>query len=258
MPAWIGFPVTLLFALTYSAFGLEPGREDVACSGTRYALIMDSHAALGMFGITLQGWLHSLKRAEVDTHVFSGATTASFFKSPPDDSTCVYEDRTCDNSPPKRHECAVGKIPSLPSLLRTNTKYVRQIVIVGLGTNQTQWKETEVLEPTTRLAREILETGSRCIWIGPPNMPVCSKEVIDRTYSFIDRSLKAAAEQVPGARPCELIDSRPISKYPNGIGDGIHYVFENYPQADKERGNLAAVSWANGVIEGLKSSLARP
>jgi hypothetical protein len=95
-----------------------------------------------------------------------------------------------------------------------------------------------------------LGKNDRCIWVGPPTMRKFNGTPLDSAYAMIEEAIELASKE-SGNAPCELIRSRPLSKYPAGKSglDGIHY---GYPGGGNRDGRPAAEAWARGVIPQLK------
>lgn len=241
-----------IFFLLSLSLGAPAAAAD-ACSGSRTLLITDSHGVFGEFGPTLQGWLQSRPRSEVDTYAFGGSAPMSFFVGAT--SKCAYVDHACDGSPPKPRSCATIQAPVLSTILPIPAGIDGQTVVVALGTNQLLDKPDYVVSVITKMASEILASKSTCAWVGPPKMRRFSEDLVDRYYALLAQALDAAAKQAPDSIPCALIDSRPLTDYPAGIGDGVHYSFTGASPADRSRGDAAARAWADGVIQELKRIL---
>jgi hypothetical protein len=240
-------------ALSISAFANE-SLPAPTCGGTRVLMITDSHGVFGQFGPTLQGWLQQQPRVEVDTYAFGALAPVSFLTGAT--SKCAYVDHACSNVAPKPRSCATLQAPLLSTLLPLPPgAFDRKLAIVVLGTNQILDKPEDVVSSTAKMASMILASGTECAWVGPPRMRRFPEDGVDRTYALLTQALDAAAAANPRATPCRFIDSRRLSDYPAGMGDGVHYDFPNASPEDRARGDAIARGWATGVIERIRDLL---
>ncbi len=182
--------------------------------------IGDSHS-VGSFGIQEDALLRRIAG-------FSVATYASCGSSPLDwltDSVthCGFFFKDTDNKEQRGWD---AKTPLLADLLKTHQP---RYTVVELGANM-YGRPTEWLEKTSRdMAMSIVNSGSKCIWIGPPNARIQPEPELSRVFD----ALRASVGQY-----CLLFDSRKHTSYPASGGDGIHF------NSLGESGQKIAENWA--------------
>ncbi|HEY0301515.1 MAG TPA: hypothetical protein VGC36_09295, partial [Rhizomicrobium sp.] len=119
-----------------------------------------------------------------------------------------------------------GRVPY--AALRSYVGRIRpRVTIVSLGSNMLTTRAGAFrgyygtyMDLVGRLAGDIADGGSRCIWIGPPQPAVKTKPIADyeRFVADVGKAARAAG--------CAYIDSNPLSdrKYVlRGDPEGIHY-----------------------------------
>lgn len=111
-----------------------------------------------------------------------------------------------------------------------------ELVIVQLGGNMLPLERAKNRESIRNLIRVIHSIPSQCAWIGPSN----GKRDQERFKAFYED-----LRQVTREENCALIDSRDLTSYPEGQGDGIHFQYLGALGGD------LAERWACGVIERL-------
>jgi len=182
--------------------------------------IGDSHS-VGSFGIQEDALLRRIAG-------FSVATYASCGSSPLDwltDSVthCGFFFKDTDNKEQRGWD---AKTPLLVDLLKTHQP---RYTVVELGANM-YGRPTEWLEKTSRdMAMAIVNSGSKCIWIGPPNARIQPEPELSRVFDALRASVGSY---------CLLFDSRKHTSYPASGGDGIHF------NSLGESGQMIAENWA--------------
>jgi hypothetical protein len=122
--------------------------------------------------------------------------------------------------------------------------YEREVVIVSQGTNVPGTPDVYT-EWSAKLVKAIRPGGRRvCVWVAPPKMRDRTPRYSDRIFASIEEGLRSAARD---GSPCQLIDSRRYSDYPETGGDGVHYTFS-------AAGIAATTKWSEGVISELKAA----
>ncbi|MGZ3709079.1 MAG: hypothetical protein ACXWPM_09955, partial [Bdellovibrionota bacterium] len=129
--------------------------------------------------------------------------------------------------------------PLLRSLLEATRP---SITIIALGSNLYSGPKEWVSATVKKMVNEIRRTGSRCVWIGPPQMRAHSGQVAENLVAVLREA----------AKDCSFIDSLPLTRYPAAGGDGVHY------DSLGPSGEKLAAAWANAVLVQLKSLIDIP
>ena len=66
------------------------------------------------------------------------------------------------------------------------------------------------------MLKEIRSSGSRCVWVGPPD---AARKPFASNLTQGVREVRQLVEN----NNCVFIDSTKVTKYPGGRNDGIHY-----------------------------------
>jgi hypothetical protein len=187
-------------------------------------LLTDSHG-VGAFGYEMEDALRRIPNAQVDTYAIGGATPDSFFDG--FQSSCTYVAHTDNQTRPGPRACGHAPTPRVSEVLHG------QIAVIELGTNlmwnldaPDAWGQAE--RSLRRMAEYAQAHSSLCLWVGPPDMRIITRENQAKLYELLARM------------PCELIDSREYSKYPDVGGDGCHY-------GGDEPMNRLGAQWGRGV-----------
>jgi hypothetical protein len=212
-------------------------------------VIGDSHL-LGAFGSEIRGFLRSQPQLSFDFVSSGGAAPLQFlngiYKTP-----CGFEDHSRLPQEPV-FECPNTLFtPKLSSLLHAPAQ-PGDTVVIALGANYSTKPEDRTLQlkSTQELVETALRAGYACLWIGPPNMPRFGEEGLKARYDLIQSAI--------GSK-CTLIDSRPLSHYPETLDpvtekpDGIHYDYPA-PWWKFARGTEAARVWGKAVVAELQAA----
>jgi hypothetical protein len=244
--------VALSSVLAAAAFTIAapPASAEVRrpCGKTRILFLSDSHA-LGHFGEVVERWLTARPGAEVHTYAMGGSSPQWWFKGNIAEHGHVFH--SCDGPPrPRKNLKHVrSATPLITELMSVPVgTYEREVVIVAQGTN-VPGTPSIYKEWSARLVKAIQPSRQRvCVWVAPPKMRDRSARYSDQIFAAIQEGLQSAAGD--GA-PCQLIDSRKYSEYPETGGDGVHYTFS-------AAGITATTKWAQGIITELKPVLPDP
>ncbi len=183
--------------------------------------IGDSHS-YGPFGSVIDQTLReqSEKVVSISSCGASASTwleRANNFKS----TNCGYWKKTDSQ---KEIRTLSHQLNSLKSEL---SSALPQITVISLGTNMLgdiNDFENE-LKSVEKLILQVNESGSRCIWIGPPDL---TKQPLTQNLNSFNEKLKNFVE----SKKCNYIDSSKLTSYQFTKSDGIHYP----PKASKEWG----------------------
>lgn len=234
--------------------------ETTYTTKTRIVLITDSHG-IGQFGVTLASWLRARSNTYYEFFASGGSAPLQWrngiFKS-----TCANSARSSDPDPLKK-QCKTLMTPKLSDLLTRigspGASDPAPVAVIALGTNMSPWltRVSDEIRWAMQLLGDVRKKKARCIWVGPPQMSRFTDIELDTRYSMIESAIAREAK-ASGGTPCELIDSRKISRYPKSIEDaskkpdGIHF---DIPGVAYPEGLQAATDWANALILDLESKL---
>lgn len=136
--------------------------------------------------------------------------------------------RTCNTSGHCARDSRPGEDPASVTYgpLKTYLEAVKpRVTVLSLGTNFLSAREFSAatpfyLERATALLRTVKKSGSRCIWIGPPQAALKTRS--EAEYGVFVAGLKKTVE----SSGCAFIDSAPLSdrRYVMaGDPEGTHY-----------------------------------
>jgi hypothetical protein len=238
----------LLFALVFlQGFAAFAAPSDIVYIG-------DSHSA-GCFGTTLDSAFRKMqdpiseKPLSVRTLAVCHSSTESWLPGGKNETTCGQldcqpTDRSSDCRPYfKAGDKVVHHFENLDSLLQKSGPPPRpKVTVVELGTNillgisKDRNATAKAMDKVKMLIGEIGKTGSRCIWIGPPQAD--SQIFTIKNYNEFTTQLKKTVE----SQNCKFIDSGDKTDRANlsASGGWIHYACPS------------ATLWANKVIEEIK------
>jgi len=195
-------------------------------------LFIGDSEGLGYFGAQLYRAMANERdpRSRKALRVWSFWTCGSDAQSWLSGATSFCGFRTCNSA----GECARDHGPDdrpgrvrYASVRQYLAKVQPRVTVLALGVNMLSLRDGAFrrsyggyLESVSALAREIRDTGSRCIWIGPPQVALKTKSAED--YARFSTDLGAAARRAG----CAYVDSNPLSdrRYvaPRD-SEGIHY-----------------------------------
>ena len=182
--------------------------------------IGDSHS-VGSFGIQEDALLRRMEGFRVASYATCGSSPESWLTGMRTSCGYVFKDTSG-----KERRGWDAETPLIADLLRTHQP---RYTVVQLGANMyggtAQWMEKTSYD----LAMAIVNSGSKCIWVGPPKARIQSDVGVSRVYN----TLKASVGQY-----CLLFDSRNFTHYPANGGDGIHFNTLGEP------GQKIAENWA--------------
>ena len=182
--------------------------------------IGDSHS-VGSFGIQEDALLRRIAGFSVATYASCGSSPLDWFSGT--QTSCGFFFKGTDNKEERGWE---ANTPLLADLLKTHQP---RYTVVELGANM-YGRPTDWLEKTSRdMAMAIVNSGSKCIWIGPPQARIQPEPGLSRVFDALRASVGPY---------CLLFDSRDFTRYPASGGDGIHF------NSLGEPGQKMAESWA--------------
>ena len=182
--------------------------------------IGDSHS-VGSFGIQQDALLRGVKGFRVATYAVCGTSPQSWFIG--EKSPCGYFLKDTEGRERRGFEL---NTPLLNNLLR---QYQPRYTVVELGANMYGWPVEWVEKVSNEMAMAIVNSGSKCIWIGPPRARIQPEPGLGRIFDALHRSVEPY---------CLLFDSRAATAYPAYGGDGIHF------NTLGESGQHIAENWA--------------
>lgn len=206
--------------LALAAFSVSPSLAGELKAPPLILFIGDSHS-VGSFGIQEDALLRRVKGFRVATYAICGSSPQSWFSG--EQTNCGYFIKDTDG---KEQRDWTRKTPLLANLLAVHQP---SYTIVELGANM-YGRPLEWVEKTSHeMAMAIVNSGSKCIWIGPPQARIQPEPELERVFD----ALRAGV--VPY---CLLFDSRNYTSYPATGGDGIHF------NSLGEAGQHMAENWA--------------
>lgn len=182
--------------------------------------IGDSHS-VELFGMQQDYLLRKIKGFRVATYSICGSTPLSWMLG--EQQNCGYFFRDTDGKEQRGWEIAA---PTLPGLIAT---YQPSYTVVELGANMYGHPPGWIEKTAHEMAMAIVNSGSKCIWIGPPQARNQPEPELGRVF---------AALQAGVGQYCLLFDSRTATSYPASGGDGIHFGSLDGP------GQQIAINWA--------------
>lgn len=126
-------------------------------------------------------------------------------------------------------------------------KYHPNIIIVELGTNFI-WNpiDADAINATKKLMRIIeAKTPGNCFWVGPPALGNVDVRFVSR-FQEVRNMLPELMREYP---KCVYIDSTQVTRFPNNIGDHIH--FDSWSPEGVE----VARNWAQEVMKVINRSI---
>jgi hypothetical protein len=190
----------------------------------------DSHT-VGSFGHELDRLLRT-ENAEVATYGSCGSSPEWWSTGHP--TNCGYFDHVLGA---RSRQLPGGLTPLLDDLL---SRLKPETTVIELGANQVGNAPASVRADAAAMMKKVRDSGSKCIWVGPPKGRKFDPVKFAETYT----ALQAAARD----EGCSFIDSRPWLEYPATGGDGIHY------DSLGPSGSAMARGWAHRAFEAIRNS----
>jgi len=182
--------------------------------------IGDSHA-VGSFGIQQDALLRGIGKFRVATYAICGSSPQSWMQG--EKTQCGYFFRDADGREQRGWE---AETPLIANLLATHQP---SYTVVELGANMYGYPSEWVEKTAHEMAMAIVNSGSKCIWIGPPQARIQPEPELSRVFE----AMRAGVGQY-----CLFFDSRKFTIYPDAGGDGIHF------NTLGEAGQRIAENWA--------------
>lgn len=201
-PVFCRFCVALCVAVLPAADALGVENKGVS---PLILFIGDSHA-VESFGMQEDTVLRSVRGFRVTTYAVCGSSAMSWLVG--GRTSCGYFFRDTDGGEQRGWDADTPLLSNL--LLMHRPAYT----VVELGANMYGHPADWVEKTSHDMAMKIVSSGSKCIWIGPPQARNQPEPGLGKVYD----ALRAAV--VPY---CLLFDSRNHTAYPAVGGDGIHF-----------------------------------
>ena len=215
MKLLIIFKITLLF-LSLNHVVYATGKNE-----TKILFFGDSHS-VGPFGKNLDQMLRENKEHKVRTFASCGAIARWFVTG--QRTKCGYYFVEENGATSKGTKGPTKKI--IPVI----ENWKPEFVIVELSGNYSGYSDRFSIDDMKRMAKYIVESGAKCIWVGAPDARNRSR--LPRLYDLLEKSILPY---------CHLVEGRRYTTYPSSGGDGIHYY--------GTEGRREAQNWARGVYE---------
>jgi hypothetical protein len=241
-------PILFYLVISGSAFAHESYQKEIIYIG-------DSHS-LGAFGAVYTSWFRSSEQTRFH-FIASGGSAPLQWTNGLFVTSCGYEDYSELPLAPVRKCDEKFLTPKLETLYKSELGSDK-LTIIALGTNFGPTPEDYKFQvkSVVNLLKTVYNQQSECLWIGPPDMKRYSVSVADLKYQIIQEGILEASKTY-GKIPCQLIDSRLYSRYPEtqpgSKPDGIHY---DYPASWYRfpEGIGAAKAWGASVLNEIINS----
>jgi hypothetical protein len=241
-----------------------------APAGDRFVVITDSHG-VGRFGVGIASWRRSRGSTEFELFASGGAAPMQWW-SGKYVTPVGFRDRSSEPAPLLPVKAERLLTPTLATLwkeLGRGSAADRRVTVIVQGTNipssrvlgqmaektgmsvaSLRAKEVAYAE---RLVREALAESDACVWVGPP------ETTRSPDWTAFENAHKVAivrdaleSHRTKHGKTCAFVDSRSLSSYPNGHGDGIHY---HLLMSSDRVARQAAETWAEGVSARIEAAL---
>jgi hypothetical protein len=202
----------LILFIPLHGFGAEPPPVIL--------FIGDSHS-VGSFGMQEDALLRGKKGFQVATYAVCGSSPQSWFDGFKTECGYFFKDTAG-----REQRGFTIETPQLANLL---SMHQPRYTVVELGANMyggpVEWVENTANE----MAMAIVNSGSKCIWIGPPQARIEPEPGLGQLFDALNRAVGPY---------CLFFDSRKFTSYPATGGDGIHF------NSLGEPGQHIAENWA--------------
>jgi len=199
--------------------------------------IGDSHS-VGTFGKTLDTLFRSNPNRKMMTVASCGVSPNAFLQGL--STKCGFLSLDLNWNETKKTKSKTPLMDDLSELVKPD------LTVVALGANLINWATSKPefsARQTRELAQKISASGSKCLWVGPPNG---RNKPIDKLTTLYEMLMRETKDY------CMFFDSRPeslsfldfeeLSKKANKSGDGVHY--DSLGQV----GRTAMRKWAREVF----------
>jgi hypothetical protein len=198
----------------------DAASEELGSTTPVILFVGDSHS-VGSFGIQQDALLRRVKGFRVATYAICGSSPHNWFEG--GRTSCGFYFRDTEGREQRGWEMDV---PLFKNLIAVHQP---RYTVVELGANMYGRPSEWVEKTANEMAMAIVNSGSKCIWIGPPQARIQPEPDLGRIFN----SLRAGVGQY-----CLLFDSRNATTYPVTGGDGIHF------NTLGEAGQHMAENWA--------------
>ncbi len=195
--------------------------------------IGDSHS-VGSFGMQQDAVLRGVQGFSVATYAVCGSSPHNWLEG--GRTNCGYFFKDTEGREQRGWEVSN---PQLPRLLR---EHQPRYTVVELGANMYGRPHDWIEKTAHDMAMAIVSSGSKCIWIGPPNARIQPEPELGHVFDALKKGV---------GQYCLLYDSRAVTRYPATGGDGIHY------NSLGESGARIAESWALSAFYAFNPLLKR-
>lgn len=207
--------------MTFFFFALLSGVSHAEAINAPVILYIGDSHSVGSFGIQEDALLRRVQGFRVATYAICGSYPQSWFEG--ENTSCGYFFSDTDGKEQRGWDAPT---PLITDLLKAHQP---RFTVVELGANMYGYP-TEWIEKTSHdMAMAIVNSGSKCIWIGPPHARIQPEPGLGNIFD----ALRAGVGQY-----CLLFDSRNFTNYPDTGGDGIHFNTLGVP------GQHMAENWA--------------
>ena len=193
--------------------------------------IGDSHS-VGTFGKVEDSLLRGLPGFGVATYASCGSSPDWWTLGRP--TTCGYMWKDLSGNVQSGTDATTPLISTLLAQIKP------MFTVVEQGTNLYGAPLDYASSTSQALAQAIVNSGSKCIWIGPPTSAQQDGTPEGQMWDAMTAVLSPL---------CQVIDSRPYTYYPATGGDGTHY------DSLGPVGVQIATDWANQVFVDYEGNL---
>lgn len=222
----------VLFITTFS-LPMADGAELKAADVSPVILFVGDSHSVGSFGMQQDALLRKVKGFHVATYAVCGSSPLSWFLG--DRTSCGFFFRDTEGREQR------GLDANNPLLAKLISAHQPRYTVVELGANMYGWPIELIEQASHAMAMAIVNSGSKCIWIGPPQARNQPEPELGRVFEALRSSV---------GQYCLLFDSRNFTSYPAVGGDGIHF------NSLGEPGQRIAEKWALSAFYAFSPVLA--
>jgi LysM repeat protein len=199
---------------------------------SRVLHIGDSHT-VGIYGTEVDSLMRKTG-AKVQTYGVAGSSPSWWWNGTT--TKCGYvgrDDKGKVDQPPDWR--TPRTTPNFSGLVQ---EFQPSVVVISLGANMTGNSAAKIEADVQKMLDLAKASGAQIVWVGPPrgrDTPQREAQK-EQVCSIISRLVKQSGGT--------FIDSRPITKYPDSGGDGLHYW--------GNEGSKTAKTWANQVLNTIQ------
>jgi len=195
--------------------------SDAPPSASRTILYIGDSHSVGSFGMQEDALLRRLGQFRVATYALCGSSVQTWLWGGM--TNCGYFFKDAQGKEQRGWEV---EAPRMATLLKVHQP---AHTVVQLGANMYGHPPEWIEKTAHEMAMAIVNSGSKCIWIGPPQARIQPEPELEKVFAALQRSVGPY---------CLLFDSRKFTTYPATGGDGIHF------NSLGETGQHMAEQWA--------------